>query len=88
MKHLESVVQLCCNNFFDELFCLESIIKLTKTACLEREESSNYYHLPVKYKFPLSEERNNYINMMNIALDKVNNLKKINSTIENEIQYL
>lgn len=88
MKQPDNRVQLCCDNCFDELFCLESIIKLTKNACLEKEISSNYYNLPIKYKFTLSEERNNYINMMNVALDKVNNLKKINNALEQEIQSL
>ena len=36
-------------------------------------------------KFILSEERNNYINMMNLALDKLTRLKEINLAIENKI---
>lgn len=61
---------------FSELFALESIIKLTKEACLEREFASIYYELEEKSKTALSEERNHYINMLTIALDKLSNLKQ------------
>ena len=88
MKKSDSNVLTCCENYFDELFCLESIIKLTKCACLEKEFSANYYNLPSKYKYTLSEERNHYINMMNIALEKVNLLKEINNSMEDEMHCL
>ncbi len=81
-------VLACFESTFDELFLLESVIKLTKEACLDREVSSQYYNLPEEKKRYLSEERNNYINMLSIALDRVKNLKEINSQIEEEIAYL
>lgn len=77
-------IHVCCENLYDELFLLESIIKMTQEVCLKKEFSSNYYNLSGKEKFTLSEERNNYINMLSIALDKVNELKAINNHIENE----
>ena len=80
--------QSCCDNSFNELFCLESIIKLTKNACQEKELSANYYNLSGRHKLPLSEERNHYINMLALALDKVNSLKQLNCDIENKIQSL
>ena len=75
----------CFDETYDLLFSLESIITLTKEACLEKEVGSKHYNLPLKDKIDLSEERNHYINMLNIALDKVTNLKEINSTVEKEL---
>ena len=62
-------------SIFEELYLLESIIKLTQESCLNKEISSKYYNLPMDLQKELSEERNNYINMLNIALDKLDNVK-------------
>lgn len=73
---------------FNELFALKSIIKLTREICLDKEINSSYYNLSAEYKKSLSEERNNYINMLSIALDKVANIENISETIEKEIPSL
>jgi len=78
-------VQLSCDNCFNELYSLESILTFTKEVCQEKEFSAIYYDLPQKDKFILSEERNHYINMLNLALDRVSDLKKINSGLECEL---
>lgn len=77
-----------CEDTIDELQALESIIKLTQESCLAREEDSLYYNLNQDERIILSEERNHYINLLKIALDKVNKLKQINSYIEKDIGYL
>ena len=71
-------------NTFDELHSLESIIKLTHEACLEKELDAVYY----TSNKGLSEERNHYINMLSIALDKITQLKEINILIEEELTQL
>ncbi len=71
-------------NSFNELFTLESIIKLTKESCLDKEFTSIYYELSGEHKNILSAERNNYINMLTLALDKISNLKQIILTAEKE----
>lgn len=73
---------------FNELFALKSIIKLTREICLDKEVNSFYYNLSEEYKKSLSEERNHYINMLSIALDKVANIENISETIEKEIPSL
>ena len=79
---------LCFEDSMDELFSLESIIKLTQESCMVREEDSIYYNLASHEKIFLSEERNHYINMLTIALDKINKLKKMSSQIEKELSFL
>ena len=77
-----------CDDCFTKLYSLESILQVTKDVCQEKEFSSIYYNLPPKYKFTLSEERNHYINMLSLALDRVSDLKKINFSIENVLEEL
>lgn len=81
-------VHLCIESSFDELFSLESIIKLTQQACLEREENLVHFGLPKKDMLILSEERNHYINLLTIALQKVDSIKSLNLIIEREVNYL
>lgn len=72
----------------EEVFTLESVIKLTKETCLEREVTGNYYNLEENAKTSLSEERNHYINMLTIALDKLSKLKDIIFIVEDETSKL
>jgi len=85
MSNLYEKVQLSCDNLFNQLYSLESILKFTKAACQEKEFSSIYYNLQQKDIRVLSEERNHYINMLNLALDRVSDSIEINYNIENEL---
>ena len=67
---------------YDELDALESIIMLTQHSCRNQECNSVYYDLIEDKKFALSEERNHYINMLALALDKISILKKTNLQLE------
>lgn len=83
--------QTILSNFdeiFELLFSLESIIKITHDVCMDKEVNSMYYDLPEKHKNYLSQERNHYINMLTLALDKLSNIKEINLNIEKELSYL
>ena len=76
------------NSIFEELFALESLLKLTKEACLKQEINSNYYGLDDFNKVKLSEERNHYLNLLTIAIDKIDVLKEISQSIEKEAYLL
>lgn len=65
------------NSLYDELSYLETIITLTKEICLNKEFRSEYYELPDSCKKYLSKERNHYINMLSIALEKISKLMSI-----------
>ena len=60
----------------DELFRLISLIKFTKESCLAKEMSATYYNLNDLNRFKLSEERNDYINMLSIAEEMLFLLKE------------
>lgn len=87
-KFKEDVLIDTINSIFETMYSLESIIKLTLTSCSNKEIYSIHYNLPSSDKKTLSEERNNYINMLNLALEQVNNLKELNLNIEKEITLL
>ena len=76
------------NSLFNEQSALESVLKLTKDSCFEQEICANYYNLDKLMQLRLSEERNHYLNLLTIALDKVSLLKKINNDLEIEIYSL
>ena len=78
----------CFENTFEVLFSLETIIKVTQNNCLDKEVCAKYYNLPAKEQCILSEERNQYINMLTLAMDKVSRLKEINLVIEQELSRL
>ena len=69
-------------SIFDKIYTLESIIKLTLSNCQDKEITSSYYDVSSKNTIKLSEERNNYINMLTIALEKLEQLKTISSNLE------
>ena len=72
-------------NMFESLSILETILTLTLESCLTKELNSEYYDLSSEKLFNLSQERNNYINMIKIALTNLNHIKKLNIILENEV---
>lgn len=88
MNDLGNRINLSCDDLFNQLYSLESVLQFTRSVCQEKEFSSTYYDLSQKYKYFLSEERNHYINMLNIALDRVSEIKEINVDLEREISEL
>ena len=73
---------------FDKISTLESLIKLTLNECKDKEIRANYYDIPFDNIINLSEERNNYINMLTVALEKIEQIKIISSNLEiNSLDY-
>lgn len=75
----------CSEQVFDELYAADTIVSITKNSCMEREFSGQYYGTSGKESKKLSEERNNYINMLTILSEKISNLKRLTLSIEKEI---
>lgn len=72
-------------NVFNELYIIETIVKMTKDSCLEREFNGEYYGTSGEYSAQLSAERNSYINMLTILSEKVSILIDMNTSAENEL---
>lgn len=70
---------------FNELYIIESIINMTTKSCLEREFNGDYYGMSNKLSAKLSVERNHYINLLNVATERIALVLELNTSAENEI---
>lgn len=70
---------------FEELYIVDTLVQLTKSACEEQEFKGQYYGIANDSRKNLSAERNNYINMLNILSDKISNIMDLSLSIEKEI---
>lgn len=87
-KHNNCTIMSDFEKTFDKLVMLESIINLTKEFCLKKDITSIECNLTKKQLIELSEERNNYINMLTMAQDKVLQIKEDVLTMENNVGVL
>ncbi len=84
MKKILNSSEVNCINedMINELYTLESLVKTTVENCLNKECSSEYYPEEER-KRRISEERNDYINILTIALSKIKHIQMLNTEIEN-----
>ena len=75
----------CYQKAFNELYMVDTLIKMTKNFCEEREYKGQYYGISKDSIEALSSERNDYINMLSIASDKVSNIMNLNLLMESEM---
>ncbi len=71
-------------NMITELLTVESLIKTTVNNCLNKECTAQYYAGKDLCR-QLSEERNDYINLLTLALEKIKHLQMLNDEIEDLI---
>ena len=83
--------QLHCNEvnlineiIINELCSVESLVETTLESCLRKECDAQYYQ-GEDTTSKISAERNTYINMLEIALEKIKNIQKLNGQIESMI---
>lgn len=84
-NHNSNKLMNFCNQVFCELYVLDTLVKMTKEACEDREYNGQYYGIPVEKINKLSVERNNYINMLTLLSEKINRVMNINLQIEEEL---
>ncbi len=84
-NHNSGKLMKFCDQVFCELYVLDTLVKLTKEACEDREYSGQYYGIPDEKINKLSMERNNYINMLTLLSEKIASVMDINLRIEKEL---
>ena len=77
-----------CNQVFDELYTINSLINMIKTSCEEKEFKSKYYNVSLETAKKLSKERNEYINILYILSEKVEYLISQHLLIEKDLTYI
>ena len=71
---------------FSEMYVVNTIISMIKQSCTERENNSQYYGLTEKrICTKISDERNDYINMLTLLSDKISSLMALYVSMEKEI---
>lgn len=84
-RELNSQKLNCINeNIIDELLAVESLIKTTVNNCMNRE-CNTWNSTEESMKKLLSEERNDYINILTLALEKIKHVQLLNDEIEDLI---
>ena len=54
---------------------IETMLKVTCSYCKDKELSLDYYNLSSREKSMLSEERNDYLDMLSVTIDKIQGLR-------------
>ena len=62
---------------FDELYVINTLISMTQNTCKDLEFKGQYYGISQAKANMLSHERNNYITMLELALDKLSNFMQL-----------
>lgn len=73
-----------CQNAYEELSVIESIISSVQESCLNLELNSQYYDID-NFVLKISEERNRYINLLSIAREKIKNIEILNTQLEEKL---
>ena len=73
-----------CQNTYDELAILYSILTTMQDNCLNLEMNSQYYENTNNFTLKLSEERNRYINLLAIAKERIKNIELLNTKLEDK----
>jgi hypothetical protein len=83
-----NTIQTICESTFKTLDELETVLKFTQEICINYENISNYYNLSSEETINLSKERNSYINMLALALERISMLRHSNLLIEKSFRNL
>ncbi len=73
-----------CDEIFNLLFILETLIKFTIDSC-NNKLCINDQCTPETLQDDINAERNDYINMLLIIQEKINKLKEISLEIESDL---
>ncbi len=74
-----------CQNTYDELTIVDSLLSAIEESCLNLELSSQYYENNENFILKLSEERNKYINLSAIARQRIKKIETLNMQLEDKL---
>lgn len=59
---------------FREMYVVNTLIKAVINNCQGKEFSTQYYGIPQEYVYRISDERNEYLNILYVASDRISEL--------------
>ena len=74
-----------CQNAYDELTLVDSLLCAIQESCLNLELKSEYYNSSESSTLKISQERNMYINLTSIARERLKNIETLNSELETNV---
>ena len=80
-----TVLSDCQQKYFDELYIVDTLIKMLQRTCEDREFKGQYYGTSTEIINSISAERNEYLSLLELILDKISLLKNLNLKMENII---
>ena len=80
----ESSYALHFEQAFNELCIVKSLINILKLSCEDKEFRCKYYDIAKNKAILLSEERNEYINILSVASEKISRIIKLYLQMEKD----
>ena len=74
-----------CQNTYDEITIIDSLLSAIQELCLNLELNSQYYENTENFIFKLSEERNKYISLSSVARQRLKKIETINMQLEDKL---
>ena len=71
-----------------ELFNTNTLVNVAKLCCQEKEFKGEYYGIPQNFIPMISNERNEYISLLTLISDKLNNINRLNLNAQKELSCL
>ena len=86
-SHISEVI-LCNDRLSDELYSTCTLVNATRTSCQFKEFNGEYYGIPQSYVKKISDERNEYLSLLDLISDKIGKAYKINLNLEDKLSHL
>ena len=84
-KNADVICLNLCQDTFDEITVVDSLLSAIQDLCLNLELNSQYYENTENFVLKLSEERNKYISLSSIARQRLKRIELINSQLEDNL---
>ena len=72
---------------FREMYVVNTLINAVINNCQGKEFNAQYYGIPTEYTSSISNERNDYLNILNVASDRISKLIELYLKHESTFSY-
>ena len=72
---------------FREMYVVNTLINAVINNCQGKEFNAQYYGIPHEFTYRISDERNEYLNILNVASDRISELIELYLKHETAFSY-